>query len=201
LPQLELISWHVEETGSEMASAERSNGRVTGDAKAWPLSDHFDGSRFFNPTLPKGSAPSPRSVLKMAREPRSQWPAWVENKGVHRLDETRGADDVAITFVNHATFLIQIGGITMLTDPVWSERASPFGWIGPRRVRKPGVSFEDLPKIDVILLSHNHYDHLDVSTLAQLRAEICPDSARCRGRRTACRAPWVQDYVRTRLVG
>jgi L-ascorbate metabolism protein UlaG (beta-lactamase superfamily) len=157
-----------------MASAERSNGKVTDLAKAWPLSDHFDGSRFFNPTLPKGSAPSPLSVLKMAREPRSQWPAWVENKGVLRLNETLGADDVAFTFVNHATFLIQTGGITMLTDPVWSERVSPFHWIGPRRVRKPGVSFGELPKIDVILLSHNHYDHLDVSTLAQLQQSFAP---------------------------
>ncbi len=138
------------------------------------LSDHFDGKRFFNPTLPKGFAPSRRSVLKMAREPRKQWPAWVENKGVHRLNETLVADEVAITFVNHATFLIQTGGITILTDPVWSERASPFRRIGPKRVRKPGVAFEDLPTIDMILLSHNHYDHLDIATLRQLRQSFAP---------------------------
>ena len=89
-------------------------------------SDHFDGNRFFNPTLPKGFAPSWRSTLKMARERRSRWPAWVENKGVPRLNEMLAADDVAVTFVNHATFLIQMGGSTILTDPVWSERVSPF---------------------------------------------------------------------------
>jgi L-ascorbate metabolism protein UlaG (beta-lactamase superfamily) len=141
--------------------------------KTW-RSDHFDGNRFFNPTLPKGFAPSWRSTLKMAREPRSRWPAWVENKGVPRLNETLAAGDVAVTFVNHATFLIQTGGNTILTDPVWSERVSPFLRIGPKRVRKPGVAFEDLPKIDIILLSHNHYDHLDVATLMRLRERFGP---------------------------
>jgi L-ascorbate metabolism protein UlaG (beta-lactamase superfamily) len=139
-----------------------------------PLSDHFDGRRFFNPTLPKGSAPSWRSVLKMARTPRSPWPAWVENTSVPRLNERLVADDVAITFVNHATFLIQTGGITILTDPVWSERVSPFRRIGPKRVREPGVAFEHLPTIDVVLLSHNHYDHLDIATLARLRQNFDP---------------------------
>jgi L-ascorbate metabolism protein UlaG (beta-lactamase superfamily) len=139
-----------------------------------PRSDHFDGNRFFNPTLPKGFAVSYRSALRMAREPRSRWPAWVENKGVHRLNETRAVDEVAVTFVNHATFLIQTGGITILTDPVWSERTSPLRWIGPKRVRKPGVAFEALPRVDIILLSHNHYDHLDIATLTQLRQSFDP---------------------------
>ena len=109
-----------------------------------------------------------RSVFKMLLEPRSRWPARVENKGVPQFNEMLGTDEVAITFVNHATFLIQMGNITILTDPVWSERASPLRWIGPKRVRKPGLSFEDLPTIDVILLSHNHYDHMDTATLKQL---------------------------------
>ncbi len=137
-------------------------------------SDHFDGNRFINPTLPNRSAPSLRSIFKMAREPRSRWPAWVENKGVHRLNEARAADEVAITFVNHATFLIQTGGITILTDPVWSERASPFRRVGPKRVRRPGAALAELPRIDVVLLSHNHYDHLDIATLARLRQSFDP---------------------------
>jgi L-ascorbate metabolism protein UlaG (beta-lactamase superfamily) len=157
-----------------MAFAQPSHGKDIDPPKAWSPSDHFDGKRFFNPTLPKDSTPSRLSTLKMLREPRSRWPAWVENKGVPRLNETLGANEVAITFVNHATFLIQTGGITILTDPVWSERASPFHWIGPKRVRKPGVKFEDLPTIDIVLLSHNHYDHLDVATLAQLRQRFAP---------------------------
>ena len=138
------------------------------------LSDHFNGNRFFNPTLPKDFAPSRRSTFKMMREPRKQWPDWVENTGVYRLNETLGANEVAITFVNHATFLIQINGVGILTDPVWSERASPFRRIGPKRVRRPGVPFEGLPAIDVVLLSHNHYDHLDIATLKQLRQRFAP---------------------------
>ena len=109
-----------------MVLAQRSHGKDIGPPKAWSPSDHFDGKRFFNPTLPKDFAPSRRSTLKMVREPRSRWPAWVENMGVPRLNEMLGANEVAITFVNHATFLIQTGGISILTDPVWSERASPF---------------------------------------------------------------------------
>jgi L-ascorbate metabolism protein UlaG (beta-lactamase superfamily) len=137
-------------------------------------SDHFDGKRFFNPTLPHGFQHSRRTVIKMMREPRAPWPAWVENKGVPRLDAPLGDGEIAITFVNHATFLIQTRGATLLTDPVWSERASPFRRVGPRRVRHPGVAFKDLPRIDVVLLSHNHYDHLDVATLARLRQRFGP---------------------------
>jgi L-ascorbate metabolism protein UlaG (beta-lactamase superfamily) len=139
-----------------------------------PLSDHYDGRLFFNPTLPKGFAHSRRQVLKMLREPRSAWPAWVENHGVPRLDEKLGANEIAITFVNHATFLIQTAEVAILTDPMWSERASPFRRIGPKRVRAPGVPFNDLPAIDIVLVSHNHYDHLDVATLARLRQRFSP---------------------------
>src|SRR5438105_10594184 len=105
---------------SKMLFAQRSRGKDIGPPKAWSPSNHFDGKRFFNPTLPKDFAPSRRSTLKMVREPRSRWPAWVENKRVPRLNERLEATDVAITFVNHATFLIQTGGISILTDPVWS---------------------------------------------------------------------------------
>ena len=110
----------------------------------------------------------------MLREPRSPWPAWVENRGVPRLDQQLGADEVAITFVNHATFLIQTAGVAILTDPMWSERASPFRRLGPKRVRSPGVPLDRLPAIDIVLLSHNHYDHLDIATLECLRQRCTP---------------------------
>jgi L-ascorbate metabolism protein UlaG (beta-lactamase superfamily) len=155
-----------------MAPAKRQGSN--GAAAARAISDHFDGRRFFNPTLPRGSEAALRSVFKMSREPRSRWPRSVENKGVSQLNATPAIDDIAVTFVNHATFLIQIGGIAILTDPIWSERASPFRWAGPRRVRKPGVAFDDLPRIDLILLSHNHYDHLDLATLKRLRQTFSP---------------------------
>jgi len=75
-----------------------------------------------------------------------------------------------ITLVNHSTVLIQQHGVNILTDPIWSERTSPYQWIGPRRKRIPGVAWEHLPPIHLVLLSHNHYDHLDLPTLRRLAA-------------------------------
>ena len=74
-------------------------------------------------------------------------------------------DKIRVSFVGHVTFLIQTNNINILTDPVWSERASPFTFIGPKRVIAPGVKLEDLPKIDIIVISHNHYDHMDLKTI------------------------------------
>jgi L-ascorbate metabolism protein UlaG (beta-lactamase superfamily) len=148
--------------------------RQSARMRSWPISDHFDGKRFINPTRPEMRAPTLFSILKMIREPRNRWPDWVENKAIPRLDEPLALDDIAITYVNHATFIVQIAGITILTDPVWSERASPFVWAGPKRVRDPGVPWERLPKVDIVLLSHNHYDHLDIATLARLRERFAP---------------------------
>src|SRR5205823_2413427 len=76
-----------------------------------------------------------------------------------------GEGGLRVTFINHATTLVQLDGINILTDPVWSERVSPVGFTGPRRHVPPGIRFEDLPPVDIVLLSHNHYDHLDVRTL------------------------------------
>jgi L-ascorbate metabolism protein UlaG (beta-lactamase superfamily) len=78
--------------------------------------------------------------------------------------------ELRVTLVNHATVLLQQLGSNILTDPIWSQRPSPVSWAGPRRRRKPGVAFEDLPPIDVVLLTHNHYDHLDLPTLRRLAA-------------------------------
>ena len=75
-----------------------------------------------------------------------------------------------ITLVNHSTALLQVAGANLLTDPIWSRRAGPLPWLGPRRRRQPGVRFEDLPPLEAVLISHNHYDHLDLSTLRQLAA-------------------------------
>jgi N-acyl-phosphatidylethanolamine-hydrolysing phospholipase D len=72
------------------------------------------------------------------------------------------------TWVGHSTVLLQLGSLNILTDPVWSERASPVQWIGPRRLMPPAVDFDALPEIDVVLLSHNHYDHLDAATARRI---------------------------------
>lgn len=80
----------------------------------------------------------------------------------------------SITWIGHATVLVQIEGVNILTDPQWSERASPVSWGGPRRLSPPGLRFEDLPRIDVVLISHDHYDHLDLDTVKRLAATYDP---------------------------
>lgn len=84
------------------------------------------------------------------------------------------SDRLRITFVNHASFLLQLHEVNVLTDPIWSERASPVSWAGPRRFRPPGIRFEDLPPIHLVLLSHDHYDHMDIPTLKRLAAQHHP---------------------------
>ncbi len=77
-------------------------------------------------------------------------------------------DEMRVTWIGHATVLVQVEGLNILTDPIWSDRASPFSFVGPTRVRAPGVRFEDLPRIHVVVVSHNHYDHMDLPTLKRL---------------------------------
>ena len=142
------------------------------------VSDHFDGTRYFNPGVPQTlSSPSGQASV---RGPswwvwnwifRRDWPAWPKAK-----DFQPGPRPVAgvpngslyVTPVGHATFLIQMDGVNILIDPIWSERCSPLSWVGPKRYSEPGIRFEDLPSIDAILVSHNHYDHLDLPTLKRL---------------------------------
>src|SRR5262245_15358179 len=102
------------------------------------------------------------------REP-TAWPASVAPPATHppppaRVDPGRAA----VTFVGHSTFLIRTASTTLLTDPVFTTHAGPFGRLGPRRVRPPAIPLRDLPRVDLVLLSHNHYDHLQPSSLAAL---------------------------------
>lgn len=135
-----------------------------------PRSDHFDGKRFHN------SSPlwqSERSFLKwqMTRE-RGPWREWVDDPAGPRPPAR--VDDLRVTFVNHSTLLIQMDGINILTDPIWSDRCSPVSFAGPKRHRPPGIRFDELPKIDIVLVSHNHYDHLDLPTLRALQSRFHP---------------------------
>jgi N-acyl-phosphatidylethanolamine-hydrolysing phospholipase D len=82
--------------------------------------------------------------------------------------------EATITWVGHATLLIQLDGVNVLTDPQWSARASPVSFAGPKRVTPPGLRFEDLPPIHVVLISHDHFDHLDEATVARLAAAHRP---------------------------
>jgi len=108
----------------------------------------------------------------MLREPRTRWPARIDEPP-RRPPPPDGACAV-VTFIGHATFLIQTTSGNILTDPMYSDRAGPFGLLGPRRVRLPGVRFDDLPPISTVLLSHNHYDHCDRPTLARLAKRFDP---------------------------
>ena len=133
-------------------------------------SDHFDGRRFVNPT---GAAPQPFSAVpRMLLEPRTAWPSRVDVEP-QRPPALDGASAV-LTFIGHATFLIQTAAGNILTDPMYSGRAGPLNVFGPRRVRQPAVRFEDLPPIATVLLSHNHYDHCDLRTLGTLAKRFDP---------------------------
>jgi L-ascorbate metabolism protein UlaG (beta-lactamase superfamily) len=83
-------------------------------------------------------------------------------------------ETVRLSFVGHASWLIQTSGVNILVDPVWSMRASPVAFAGPRRRNDPGIAFEALPNIDIVLVSHGHYDHLDLPTLSRLTATFAP---------------------------
>lgn len=134
-----------------------------------PVSDHFDGERFFNPD----GAP-PRGGLDLLRwqlgERRVPWPEHYPTPPPDVPPQRVHDRGLRVACVGHASFLIQTGGVNLLVDPVWAERASPVGFAGPRRVNAPGIAFEALPSIDAVLVTHNHYDHLDVATLARLGA-------------------------------
>lgn len=139
-----------------------------------PASDHFDGARFFNPD---GDADTFRIPASGGRggffwryltgsDGRPDWPAQVDTTAAIVPARVEG-DRMLVTWVGHATVLIQTQGLNILTDPVWATRAGPLGF-GPKRVAPPGIALANLPKIDLVLVSHNHYDHLDKTALKYL---------------------------------
>lgn len=137
-----------------------------------PPSDHFDGERFHNlDRREQGQAAFFKWMLTRERTP---WPRWVAAQPGAPPPGRVGPGELRVTFVNHATTLIQFDGLNVLTDPIWSERTSPVSWIGPRRHRPPGIRIEDLPSLDAIVISHNHYDHLDVPSLRRLADAALP---------------------------
>ena len=187
-----------------------------------PVTPHFDGARFFNPEGEEVATGRPRRspIAMMARfalgDGRATWPAHVavakgyppaaataclirprhmiENwaRCVAEPDRRR----MFVTWIGHSTVLIQAGGVSILTDPVWADRVGPFGLVGPRRVRDPGIAIDDLPKIDLILVSHDHYDHMDVATLARLWARDRPLIVTSLGNDTILRARGIPALAR-----
>jgi L-ascorbate metabolism protein UlaG (beta-lactamase superfamily) len=136
-----------------------------------PDTAHFDGERFSNPdgdadTVSPGRGGRGSFFWRQLTDDRPPWPGHVAVAPSRPARRVEGSRMVA-TWVGHATVLVQTQGLNILTDPVWSDTAGPFG-LGPRRVAEPGIRFDDLPPIDLVLVSHDHYDHMDLATLRRL---------------------------------
>lgn len=128
-----------------------------------PVSDHFDGKHFHNPEASR--MPGLSDMLKfMTGGPREKWPP-VHQAAVGKMVPDDEKD--SIRYLGHAMFLITVSGKRILIDPVF-RKAGPLGVFGPSRFRKPGMALQDLPRVDGILVSHNHYDHFDVSAVQYL---------------------------------
>jgi L-ascorbate metabolism protein UlaG (beta-lactamase superfamily) len=140
-----------------------------------PVSDHFDGTRFFDPdgVPPKSLAEVLRWQVGTDRK-RAVWPDWVPNAHSDTPPPRVSGEKVRLSFVGHVSWLIQAADLNILVDPVWSMRASPVAFAGPKRHHDPGIPFDALPKIDIVLVSHGHYDHLDIATLSKLAANHSP---------------------------
>jgi L-ascorbate metabolism protein UlaG (beta-lactamase superfamily) len=147
-----------------------------------PDSGHYDGERFFNPDgedtvrVPGNRRGGRAGFLWRQATGADGRPVWPDRVGVHKDTPPARVDGGAMraTWVGHATVLVQTNGLNILTDPMWSEVAGPFGLAGPRRTAPPGIDFDRLPKIDLVVVSHNHYDHLDLPTLKKLAARDKP---------------------------
>ncbi len=138
-------------------------------APTWkgPVTDHFDGQKFRSPGV--GARGSFGDLLKwQAQRKPGPWREYHEEPYGPPPPREVALGALRVTFINHATTLIQLDGINVLTDPIYAERASPFDFVGPHRVRPPGIKFTELPRIDAVVLSHNHYDHLNLETLERI---------------------------------
>ena len=140
-----------------------------------PISDHFEGRQFLDPE----GVPA-KSLGKFLRwqfgrdRQRQAWPEWAPSPHADTPPPRVDGGKVRLSFVGHVSWLIQTSGLNILVDPVWSARASPLSFAGPKRRNDPGIAFDALPKVDVALVSHGHYDHLDLATLSKLAAKFAP---------------------------
>lgn len=141
-------------------------------ALSYQTSDHFDGKKFFNPHGDDLKSIWQVMKWKFTSTP-AKWPKHVPIKN-YPLKVLSGQEEFNVTFINHSTFFIQYQDLYVLTDPIFSLRASPVGFLGPKRVKEPGLAFDLLPRLDVILISHNHYDHLDLDSIKMIDAKFHP---------------------------
>jgi L-ascorbate metabolism protein UlaG (beta-lactamase superfamily) len=139
---------------------------LTGDRHRGEFQPHFDGRKFHNQTPINRWA---TDVFKwLFNRQASPWPKWVEEDPGPTPPKRVDGKKIRACYVNHATVLVQTAGLNIITDPVWSKRVGPFSWLGAKRVHPPGLQIDQLPPIDIILLSHDHYDHLDAPTIQKL---------------------------------
>jgi L-ascorbate metabolism protein UlaG (beta-lactamase superfamily) len=138
-----------------------------------PATDHFDGKVFSNPGQVKDSSVAGYLWLRLTTA-QGKWPESVPLVAQPPPPLRLNDGTARVTWVGHATLLIQVAGLNILTDPVWSERASPISFIGPKRVTPAAIELASLPPIDIVLISHNHYDHLDIVTLENLSVRDKP---------------------------
>jgi L-ascorbate metabolism protein UlaG (beta-lactamase superfamily) len=153
-------------------------------------SDHFNGKKFFTP-----GADGLRGFADLLRWMMNRTPArWTpEPANTFLVPPLRVNEGIRVTLVNHSTVLIQTAGINILTDPIWSERASPLSFAGPKRFAPPGFPLDKLPPVHVILLSHNHYDHMDVNTLRAIQKDHVPSVIAPLGNRRYLMAAGIRD--------
>ncbi len=172
-----------------------------------PRTGHYDGARFKNPDNDDDTIRVPTGGSRAGffwryltgNDGRPTWPSQVQVTQTKPAARVFG-DQMIVTWIGHATVLVQTNGLNILTDPIYSDTAGPFGF-GPKRVAVPGVKFEDLPKIDLVLVSHNHYDHMDLATLKRLWDRDRPTVITSLGNETliwnagakATAADWGQD--------
>jgi L-ascorbate metabolism protein UlaG (beta-lactamase superfamily) len=141
-----------------------------------PPSDHFDGEHFYNPPMGQPRVGAGLFQWLANRQP-GPWRKWVDAAPGPIPPERVDNGAIRATFVGHSSVLLQFEGINVLLDPIWSKRASPVSFAGPKRHRPPGIRFEHLPKIHLVLQSHDHYDHFDVPTLRRIAAQWKPNFA------------------------
>lgn len=147
-------------------------------APSFPVSDHCNGWRFTNPPgwrHARGFSALPKWwCQRLFLGQGARWPRTASPPARPELPAVVPPGQVAVTLIGHSTFLLQLPELNVLTDPIFSSRAGPFGWAGPKRVRPPALRLDQLPRIDVVLVSHNHYDHLDLPSLRWLARERRP---------------------------
>lgn len=172
----------------------------------WSSSNwNTETKRFQHSWHPNMRILSLKVVLQYMKEPRTPWPKHVPISAQPCIKQR--SQQLLITNIGHATFLVQMANLNILTDPVFSQRAAPLQWLGPKRVVNPGVSITDLPTIDIVFISHNHYDHLDKSSVLYLAKAhpvtfVVPLGVQRQLRRWGIKSPIVElDWWQAHLVG